>query len=189
MENIDLFNTRSFYFEVRDNQLIEIPVVEYIYNFNQFIKSLIRQIADPQNIYEELQIKIFHEDQEETIFLNDANLQQSIIVATYLGITEPELLSNNNSITVLATTGDNYMFDINVLENLNDSIMHSFAKLIVEAHELGNNDIAHLFLPHWLKSNLASSILEIAVDIHYGPTIAVIDLNHPRRREIEQMYC
>jgi hypothetical protein len=189
MESIDLLTARSFYFEVRDGQLIEIPIVEYIYNFNQYIKSLIRKTADPKSIYEELRIKIFHEDKEETIFLNDANLQQSIIVATYLGITEPELLSNHNSITVQSTTGDNYMFDVNVLENMNDSIMLSFAKLIVEAHELGLNDTAHLFLPHWLNSNLASSILEIAVDKHYGPTISVIDLNHPRRVEIEQLYC
>jgi hypothetical protein len=187
-DSFDLLTARSFYFEVRAGQLTEIPIVEYIYNFNQHIKSLIKQKADPHNIYAALRIKIFHDDIVEEVDLDDANLQQSILIATQLGFTEHDLICQPNSITIQANTGDSYMFNANVFEQEDEAIYLEFCKLIVEAYDLTYDHIAHLFLPEWLQSSLANSILEIANDAHYGPNMSVIDLNHPRRQEIEELY-
>ncbi len=186
--DFDLLTSRSFCFEVRKGQLIEIPIVEYIYNFNQHIKTLIKAKADPSNQFESLRVKIFETDQEQTIDLDDANLQQSIIIATYLEISEDDMMTQPNSIVVLAHTGDSYMFNVNIFEHEDQSIYLDFCKLIVEAYELKPNHVVHLFLPHWLESNLASAILEIRIDSDQITKMSVIGLNDPRREKIEQLY-
>lgn len=187
-DSLDILSTRSFYFEIRDGNLIEVPIIEYIHNYNQYVKELIKRKADPFSQYEDLKITMIENGVQEVIFLDDASFQQTIIIATQLEIPEEILSYHPDSISLSATTGDCYVFSYNIFEQNDYGIYLQFCNLVIEAFDVKNDEVVHLFLPDTLKSNLSNAILEIVVDANYGSNMAVIDVNHPRRQEIEQIY-
>jgi hypothetical protein len=180
--------TRSLFFDVREGNLIEIPVIEFILLFKSYVKSLIKDHIDPYDEYYDYDVFLVRSGVREDTTFADINLDQAIHIALYLGIEKELILSNPDHFTILGSDKNTYMFNNAIFDDCNDAILHKLALIVVEILDLQAQDTAHVFIPHWMNCSITGYILEICYDPIYGPNLSLIDNDHPRRSEIEDFY-
>jgi hypothetical protein len=180
--------TRSLFFDIREGELVEIPVIEFISSFKSYIMSLIKERIDPDDNYIDYEITLVRNGVHEYTNFSDINLDQAIHIALLQGIERETILGNPEHFTVIGADENTYMFSNAIFVNYNDKILHRLAQIIVDIFFLEPTDCVHLFIPNWMQSDIAGYILEICFDPTFGPNLSIIDYDHPRRQEIENGY-
>jgi hypothetical protein len=180
--------TRSLFFDIKNGELIEVPVIEFVSQHKNYIKSLIKERIDPEDEYFDYDVNLIRNGIHENTTLSNINLDQAIHIALHLGIEKELILSNPNHFTMLGNDKNTYMFSNTIFENYTESILHKLAIIVVDIFELQPKDVIHVFIPEWMNCKIAGFILEICSDPIFGPNLSMIDFEHPRREEIEGHY-
>lgn len=187
MKNI-VFSTRSLFYDIKNDELVELPVIEFVSNIKNYIKSMILEHVDPDHQHDDYNISMIRQGIKEDVNFDDINLEQAIHIAQHVGVDHNEILINPDHFTFVGCDGQSYMFNNAIFNNCSEKILHSLAMVVVEAFQLDTTDVVHLILPDWLECSLAGCVLEICYDPVFGPNLAVIDKDHPRREEIDNNY-
>lgn len=180
--------TRSLFFDIRSGELVEVPFIEYVLIYKQYIMSLIKAKIDPEDEYEDFEVTLVRDGVQENTNLSNVNLDQAIHIALLQGIEKETILSNPEHLNVFGADKNVYIFNYAIFESNDFNILNRLARIIVAIFLLEDNDCLHLFIPSNVSCNIAGSILEICNDTVFGVNISIIDYDHPRREEIEDLY-
>jgi hypothetical protein len=172
--------SRSLVFENRDNQLIEIPVIEYIQNYKNNICRLIKYAINPNDEFEDYKFILEYDGLEEEIRLSDCNLDQAIKIAIMLNIDEKSIHYNPDYFVIISHDKKEYTFNKNIFDSQSSTIFSTFAQLMVDICNLRPMDLARLRLPPLGDCYLDQAILEINANRNTIPTLAIIDKKHSK---------
>ncbi len=183
---------KSFY-QSKHGRLVKCPMYEYLQIVNGYAKSLIRDVIQLDHLDEGFEIYLDSNEGKKTYKFDDLTLNQSIEIASEIGVEIGEIFSNPDHMIVEGFDGADHVFSLQAFETRDRLIYLDFADIIVQILKLEVNNTSHIFVPEIIASNLAGCVLEIRagkiIDGKTNNICVLIPANSKRIDELHSFYA
>jgi hypothetical protein len=187
MAPVVLYGITTYCFEVLGNEVIELPLVQWVHRLSEHIRQVIKDNVNPDKKNGNYDIMLVDDEQKSYIqSLDNLNLVGLLNIASYLNIDEDQVSTLDRTLNIINQEGVSCNFTFNCIETNNKKILTSFGEKIVMVLGIEAKSTMHLFLPNQLDSHLKDYIIEIETDDESKVNVTLISPLNPRYDDI---YC